>query len=72
MSAKGVSVLADELGGQVPDGLQALTDAQLRSFAEAVREAKQRQSEELEAAIGQSLEIVPRVCRRPVRKILFG
>ncbi len=72
MSADGVTTLEAELGGRAPDGLSALSDADLRSFAEALHGAKTRQSEALEAAIGQSLEIVPRVCRGPVRKILFG
>lgn len=72
MSAEGASALEAELGAKAPDGLATLTDAQLRSFAEALHAAKARQSQTLEAAINQSLEIVPRVCRGPVRKALFG
>jgi hypothetical protein len=37
-----------------------------------LRAAKLGQSEQLEAAVDEALEIVPRILRRPVRKILFG
>lgn len=72
MSAKALRDLEAELGGRAPDGLQALSDAQLRAFTELLHDTKARQSESLRAAVEQSLEIVPRMCRGPVRKILFG
>ncbi len=72
MSAKAMRDLEEELGGRAPDGLDALTDAQLRAFTDLRHEKKGRQSEELQAAVEQSLEIVPRMVRGPVRKILFG
>jgi len=72
MSAKALRDLEDELGGRAPDGLKALGDADLRAFTGLLQDAKVRQSEALEAAIAQSLEIVPRMVRGPVRKILFG
>lgn len=72
MSAKAISDLEAELGGRPPEGLEGLTDAQLRIFTDALRGAKQRQSEALQAAVEQALEIVPRLVRGPVRKILFG
>lgn len=64
--------LEAELGGPAPDGLATLTDAQLQDFTERLRDAKRRQSGELQAAVEQALEIVPRMVRGPVRKILFG
>jgi hypothetical protein len=72
MSAKALRALEDALGGRPPAGLEALTDAQLRAFTDLLRETKQRQSRGLEAAVEQALEIVPRMVRGPVRKILFG
>jgi hypothetical protein len=72
MSAKGLKALEAELGGPVPDGLRALTDAQLHAFTGALCEAKRRQSGALESAVQESLEIVPRMVRGPVRKMLFG
>jgi hypothetical protein len=72
MSAKGMRALEAELGGPAPDGLSALTDAQLSAFADVLGEAKRRQSGALEAAVQESLEIVPRMVRGPVRKMLFG
>ena len=72
MSAKGVRALEAELGGHPPDGLQQLSDAQLRSFTEALHEAKGEQSEALQSAVEQALEIVPRMVRGAARKALFG
>jgi hypothetical protein len=72
MSAKALRALEAELGGPVPDGLRSLTDAELASFTDLLRAAKERQSAALDAAAEQSLEIVPRVLRGSVRKILFG
>ena len=72
MSAKAMRGLEEELGGRAPDGLQALTDAQVLAFTELLRDTKRRQSEGLRAAVEQSMEIVPRMVRGPVRKILFG
>ncbi len=72
MSAKAVRALEAELGAAAPDGLRALSDAQLDGLADLLREAKRRQSGALESAIDEALEIVPRMVRGPVRKILFG
>lgn len=72
MTAKALRALESELGGRAPERLEALADADLLALAELLRDAKARQSEALDAAVGQSLEIVPRMARGPVRKILFG
>ncbi len=72
MSAKAVRALESELGGAPPDGLERLTDAQLGAFTGVLRDAKRRQSDALQAAVEEALEIVPRMVRGPVRKILFG
>ncbi len=72
MSAKALRALEAELGGPAPKGLEQLTGAQLRSFTNLLQAAKKRQSEALETATEQSLEIVPRMLRGSVRKILFG
>ncbi len=72
MSAKTLRALEAELGGPAPDGLASLTDAQLSAFTDLLQTAKQRQSAALDTAAEQSLEIVPRMLRGSVRKILFG
>jgi hypothetical protein len=72
MSTKAIRALEDELGSRPPDGLEQLTDAQLRAFTDLLHHAKLRQSEALESAVEEALEIVPRLVRGPVRKILFG
>lgn len=72
MSAKAIHALESELGGRAPDGLEQLGDEQLRAFTDKLHHAKQRQSEALQGAVEEALEIVPRMVRGPVRKILFG
>jgi hypothetical protein len=64
--------LEAELGGQPPEGLSALDKAERRAFAGILRDAKARQSRELEAAVEGSLGVVPRLLRGTIRKILFG
>ncbi len=72
MSQTARRILKPELGGSVPDGLDALTEDELDGFATVLRAAKRRQSQELEAAVEQALDIVPRLLRGTIRKILFG
>lgn len=64
--------LEAELGGRAPDALAKLSADERRAFAGVLHDAKSRQSKELEAAIEQSLGIVPRLLRGTIRKILFG
>jgi len=63
--------LEKELGGRVPDGLSTLTEEELTDFADRLRTAKERQSQALQSGIDLALEIVPRLARGSVRKILF-
>ena len=72
MSATELRALESELGARPPEGLEAIAEADLRALTALLREAKQRQSEGLEAAVEEALEIVPRMVRGPVRKMLFG
>jgi len=72
MSSTARSSLTAELGVRPPDGLHTLTDESLTHLADRLRDAKQRQSRELEVGIDEALQIVPRLVRGPVRKILFG
>jgi hypothetical protein len=72
MTPGAIPTLEAELGDSVPAGLETLTDEELTDVADRLRDAKLRQSQALAAAIEQALEIVPRLLRGPVRKILFG
>ena len=72
MSSAAWTFLEAELGGRLPDGVHTLTDEELTDLAGRLREAKQRQSRALEVGIDEALEIVPRLVRGPVRKVLFG
>jgi hypothetical protein len=67
-----VDILEGELGGPVPSGFERLTDDQLLLLADLLQEAKALGQEELRDGLEESLDIVPRLMRGPVRKILFG
>ena len=64
--------LQAELGGPAPDALSGLDQGDLGAFAAVLRDAKARQSRELDAAVEQALGVVPRLLRGPIRKALFG
>jgi hypothetical protein len=70
--ARAVDTLEDELGAPVPEGLEVLSAAELQKLAGLLAAAKSRQAQELEQGLEESLNIVPRLLRGPVRKILFG
>jgi hypothetical protein len=72
MTSTAKRTLERELGGRVPDGLSRLNDDELTDLADRVQAAKQRQSQALDAGIDEALQIVPRLARGSVRKMLFG
>jgi len=71
MTSDARRTLENELDGRVPDGLSALKEEELTDFADRLHAAKECQSQALESGIDQALEIVPRLARGSVRKILF-
>jgi len=71
MTSDPLNALEQELDSRVPDGLSTLKDDELSDLAELLQAAKQRQSEALDQGIDEALEIVPRVARGSVRKMLF-
>ncbi|WP_420464609.1 hypothetical protein [Panacagrimonas sp.] len=62
--------LRRELGSPPPAAFGALPDAVCKRLAEALRDARLRQQQELDQALTRALEYVPALMRRPVRKIL--
>lgn len=72
MTSDARRALQRELDGMVPDGLSTLTDEELTDLADLLHDMKQRQSQALDVAIEETLGIVPRLVRGPVRKVLFG
>lgn len=72
MSDDAIDILEEELGARIPEGLEVLADEELHVLADLLAIAKADQARELEAGVGGSLEIVPRLMRGPVRKMLFG
>jgi len=72
MSDDAIDILEEELGARIPEGMEVLADDELELIADLLREAKARQARELEEGVEGSLNIVPRLMRGPVRKMLFG
>jgi len=70
--ATALDTLERELGAPLPDGLEALSAAELATLAELLAVARQRQAQELADGVEDSLNFVPRLMRGSVRKILFG
>ncbi len=71
-SRESIAALSAELGVDLSDALSPMDDAAVERLRERVREAKVRELSQLDASIGTGLEIVPRMLRGPVKKILFG
>lgn len=72
MSDDAIDILENELGARIPEGLEALGDDELLHLADLLHEAKARQAQLLDEGVDGSLDIIPRLMRGPVRKILFG
>jgi hypothetical protein len=72
MSDDAILILEGELGARPPGGLEVLAEDELLVLADLLHDAKARQARELDEGVEGSLEIVPRLMRGPVRKILFG
>lgn len=70
MDTQGFTALAKELRGPPPPGLRQLSSVQLADLAAAVREARQRQAQELARAGDQALRFIPRILRGPVRRVI--
>jgi hypothetical protein len=62
--------LEEQTGGPVPEGLNVLSDDELRHLAEAIRTARSRQAEALAAAGERALGKIPRLLRGPVRRVV--
>jgi hypothetical protein len=72
MNKNAERILKSELGGKTPHGLDSLTETDMAGFAGILHDAKRRQSQELEESVDEALEIVPRLLRGTIRRILFG
>jgi hypothetical protein len=72
MNQNAERILKSELGGKTPHGMDLLAEADMAAFAGVLHDAKRRQSQALQDAVDQALEIVPRLLRGAIRRILFG
>jgi len=72
MSDNPIDILEEELGARIPEGMEVLADDELFLLADLLHEAKASQAQELDDGVEGSLDIVPRLMRGPVRKMLFG
>jgi hypothetical protein len=70
--ASAIDILEAELRAPLPQGLEVLSAPQLLTLADLLADAKAAQAQQLAEGVEESLNIVPRLMRGPVRKILFG
>jgi hypothetical protein len=66
----GLESLTDQLRTPPPAGIAGLSREHQTHLAEALRSARRRQAEQLQAASDQALEHIPRLLRGPVKKIV--
>jgi len=69
MDDSGFDALRRALGGRAPKGLHSLADDQLAHLAEAVSDARLRQSRALAQGGERALQHVPRLLRAPIRRL---
>lgn len=62
--------LEAQLGASAPEGLLALSEAELNDLAEAIQAARRRQTASLAEAGERALNRIPRLLRGPVRKVV--
>jgi hypothetical protein len=60
--------LAEQLGGALPAGIEALQEHEKEDLADALREARRRQKTELAVAGEEALKFVPALLRGAIRK----
>lgn len=58
------------LEAEVPEGLSVLDADELTALAEIIRQAQERQAEELRSAAHRALDRVPALLRGPLRRFL--
>jgi hypothetical protein len=68
----GKDALTKQLGGKAPPRpiVQTVSDEDLGHLAETILDARRRQGEALAEAAEHSLRLIPRLLRRPVKKVL--
>lgn len=72
MTSAALQRLGQELGGNAPAALAALSEQELTVLADAVARLKTRQQQDLGKALEAALGHVPALLRGAVRKILFA
>lgn len=70
MDRDGPTSLAAELRQPPPEGIAKLADEHLQHLAGALRSARLRQAEALDAAGENAFGYVPRLLRGPIRRML--
>jgi hypothetical protein len=66
----GIDALRAQLGDGVPEALHRLEPEQLEDLAQAVAEARHRQTAALAAGGERALSMIPRLLRGPIRRIV--
>jgi hypothetical protein len=70
MERDGLTSLTNQLRDQPSDAVKGLADEHVTHLATALRAARHRQAEQVQAASDQALARIPRLLRGPVKKIV--
>lgn len=70
MASREIDALSAELGSDAPEALSQLDPRHITELTAALRNARMRQKEQLEEALGSVLKHIPLLLRGPVRKVL--
>jgi hypothetical protein len=62
----------DQIGGPLPEGLEALSDAELADLASALADGHREQAQALDGAIDHTLRYLPWPLSGIVKKVLIG
>ncbi|WP_020667861.1 hypothetical protein [Amycolatopsis nigrescens] len=62
--------LADQLGGEPPEGIKALSEEERQHLSDTLRAARRRQAAALTTAGEEGLKYVPALLRGAVRKVV--
>ena len=69
MSQDAMRALEEQLGGELPRGLQTLSEPELLDLVDGIQSARRRQAQALEEAGERALGRIPHLLRGPIRKI---
>lgn len=67
-----MKTLEEICGGTLPPGLAALSPDQREQLALTIETARKQQSADLREALARGFDLIPRILRAPIKKLILG